>query len=159
MKKLIIVALALNCACALAAQPALLEGALQCKLADKDLASMMRALAAANPGMAKPAFQYGAPTVNVYQLAAPVTAFGYSSSTIAVMPGRILLAVSGTSLAAASARLKLEEQSFSPASRTVRPTVSVVAFQLSHKALEGKLLLGCEYGSAAAAAWSGADGF
>ena len=50
-------------------------------------------------------------------------------------------------------KLKLEEAPYSPAGRLVRPTVSVVAFQLSHKILENKLLVGCEYANAAAGSW------
>lgn len=66
----------LGCTAAVAAQAPLIERALQCKLADKDLGPMMRELAAANPCMKKPASQHGAPTLDVYQLAAPVEALG-----------------------------------------------------------------------------------
>ena len=96
------VALSLGSTCAFAAPAPLLERALQCKLEDKDLASLMRELGAADGAMKKPVAQIGAPAGNVYQLAAPVTAFGYTSSTIAVMPGRIVLAVGGTTVSAAS---------------------------------------------------------
>jgi hypothetical protein len=159
MKKLIALALSLSCACAFAAPASLLERALECKLADKDLASMMRDLGAADAAMKKPASSNGAPTVDIYQLTAPVTALGYTSSTIAVMPGRILLAVPGTTVSAASTKLKLKPDEFSPSSREVRPTVSVVAFQLSAKPLDGKLLVGCEYANPATAKWIAADGF
>ncbi len=50
-------------------------------------------------------------------------------------------------------KLKLEEAPYSPARRSVRPTVSIVAFQLSHKTLQNKLLVGCEYANAAAGSW------
>lgn len=159
MKKLFTIALSLICAGTYAAPSPLLERALQCKLEDKDLASLMRDLGAADSAMKKPVAQMGAPTVNVYQLAAPVTAFGYTSSTVAVMPGRIVLAVDGTTVSAASAKLKLKEDEYSPSSRAVRPTVSVVAFKLSSKPLDGKVLVGCEYASPATAAWFAADGF
>lgn len=159
MKKLFAMALSLSCSCAFAAPAPLIERALQCKLADKDLASLMRDLAAADSAMKKPATQIGAPTVDLYQLTAPVTAFGYTSSTVAVMPGRIALAVDGATVSSASAKLKLTEDAYGPSSRVVRPTVSVVAFQLSPKALAGKLLVGCEYANPATANWVAADGF
>ena len=50
-------------------------------------------------------------------------------------------------------KLKLKEEPYSPASRVVRPTVRVVAFQLSHQALADKLLVGCEYANGDAAGW------
>ena len=157
--RLIALVLSLSSSCALAAQAPLIERALQCKLADKDLAPMMRNLAAANPGMKKPTLQNGAPTFDLYQLSAPVEAFGYKSTTIVVMPGKIMLAVSGATFSQASASLKLEASSDSPASRVVRPTVSVVAFQLSARPVDGKLLVGCEYANPDAAAWVAPDGF
>lgn len=157
MKKLLAIALSLSCAGASAAPAPLLERALQCKLEDKDLAALMRGLGAADSAMKKPVSQMGAPTVNVYQLAAPVTAFGYTSATVAIMPGRIVLAVDGTTVSAASTKLKLKEDEYGPASRAVRPTVSVVAFKLSSKPLEGKVLVGCEYANPATAAWFAAD--
>ncbi|WEF32727.1 hypothetical protein [Pseudoduganella chitinolytica] len=49
--------------------------------------------------------------------------------------------------------MKLQEEAYSPASREVRPTASIVAFQLSHPELAGKLLVGCQYANGAAAAW------
>ena len=159
MKKLIALALSLGCSGAFAAPPSLLERALECKLADKDLASMMRDLGAAEVAMKKPATRIGVPTVDLYQLAAPVTAHGHSSSTVAVMPGRIVLAVDGATVSAASTKLKLQEDSYGPSSREVRPNVSVVAFQLSAKPLAGKLLLGCQYGNPATATWVAADSF
>jgi hypothetical protein len=159
MKNMIALVLSIGCSGAFAAPATLLERALECKLADKDLASLMRELGAADGAMKKPATQIGAPTVDLYQLAAPVTAFGHSASTVAVMPGRILLAIDGATMDAASAKLKLKEESYGPSSREVRPTVSVVAFQLSAKPLAGKLLLGCQYGNPATATWVKADSF
>lgn len=78
---------------------------------------------------------------------------------IVVMPGKIMLAVSGATVSQATSSLKLEASSYSPANRSVRPTVSVVAFQLSAKQVEGKLLVGCEYANPAAATWIAPDGF
>lgn len=91
MKKLLVtIALSLGSTCAFAAPAALLERALQCKLEDKDLASLMRELGATDSTMKKPTAQIGAPAVNVYQLAAPVTAFGYTSlaASMPIQPRR-----------------------------------------------------------------------
>lgn len=49
--------------------------------------------------------------------------------------------------------LGLKEMPFSPMRREIRPTVSIVAFHLSQKALAGKLLLGCEYANSNGASW------
>ncbi|TWI60930.1 hypothetical protein IP91_04895 [Pseudoduganella lurida] len=155
MKTFIASLLALCSATAFSAEPALLEDALSCKLKDNQVASLMRELATRQPAFAKPATQYGAPAADVYQLNKPASALGYSSAEIVVTPGRILLAVPAESVAKAIAKLKLEEDSYGPASRLVRPTVSIVAFQLTHKSLQNKLLVGCEYASADAAAWIG----
>lgn len=68
-------------------------------------------------------------------------------------PARVLLAVPDKTIDGAVRSLKLEKNPYSPASRTVRPTVSLVAFQLSHQNLQNKLLIGCEYAHQAAAQW------
>ncbi|MFP5391021.1 MAG: hypothetical protein ACLGI6_05675 [Gammaproteobacteria bacterium] len=153
MKSLIASFLVFCSASACAAESQLLENALSCKLKDSELASLMRELAVQQPAFAKPAKQYGAPSADVYQLPKPVSALGYSSSEIVITPARILLAVPGEPMARAIGKLKLKEEAFSPASRPVRPTVSVVAFQLSHQGLQEKLLVGCEYANPDAAQW------
>lgn len=138
---------------ALASEPKLLQDALSCKLKDSDLKSLMRELGARQPGLAKPAVQMGAPSADIYRLSQPVSALGYSSNEVVVTPARILLAVPGETLGQATKKLKLAEEAYAPARREVRPTVGVVAFQLSHQALENKVLVGCEYQNADAAAW------
>lgn len=153
MKSVTAVLLAVCSAGAVAAESQLLENALSCKLKDGELPALMRQLTAQQAAFAKPSQQYGAPSADVYQLPKPVTAFGYASSEVVVTPGRILLAVPGEAMAKAVGKLKLKEEEYSPARREVRPTVNVVAFQLSHKALENKLLVGCEYQHADAARW------
>jgi hypothetical protein len=153
MKKRITSFLILCSTHAFAADTSLLERALSCKLKDAELPSLMRDLGTQVPGFAKPAVQYGAPATDVYQLLGPVTALGYSSDEIVMTPGRILMAVPQEPLPHAIGKLKLKESPFSPASRNVRQSVSVVAFQLSHKTLENKLLVGCEYALPAAGGW------
>lgn len=153
MKKLVVVLSALYCASAFSSEPKLLENALSCKLKDSEIPSLMRDLAAQQPALAKPSKQYGAPSADVYQLGAPVSALGYSSAEVVVTPGRILLAVPSEPISKAIGKLKLKEEAYSPASRVVRPTVSIVAFQLSHPTLANKLLVGCEYANEDAAKW------
>jgi len=153
MKKTITSLLFFCSATALAAESPLLENALSCKLKDSEIASLIRDLAVQQPAFAKPSKQYGAPSADVYQLREPVTALGYSSAEVVVMPGRILLAVPGRSVDQAIAKLKLKADAYSPASRQVRPSVSIVALQLSSDALANKLLVGCEYASNDAATW------
>jgi hypothetical protein len=154
MKKLTMFLLSGWVANAFASEPGLLERALSCKLKDKELPLLMQELSVQHPTLAAPVTQYGAPTADVYQLPTPVSALGYSSAEIVVTPARILLAVPNETPGQATGKLKLQQSPFSPASRMVRPTVSIVAFQLSHKALENKLLVGCEYANPAAAGWT-----
>ena len=153
MKSVTAVLLAVCSAGAFAAESQLLENALSCKLKDSELPALMRQLASQQPAFAKPSQQYGAPSADVYRLAKPVSVLGYSSAEVVVTPGRILLAVPGEPIGKAIGKLKLQEEAYSPARREVRPTVNVVAFQLSHKTLENKLLVGCEYQHGEAARW------
>lgn len=131
----------------------LLERAVNCELHDDELVSLVETLKHRLPEFKKPAVQYGAPSVDVYHLTNPIRAHGYTSNQVVFSPGRILLAVPAKSLSQAVRALHLEEDSFLPASRTVRPTVSIVAYQLSHQALAGRLLVGCQYVNQAASHW------
>ena len=99
MKHIVAAVLVFSCANTFAADTPLLENALSCKLKDSETASLMRELAARQPGLANPAAQFGAPSADVYQLQKPVTALGYTSSEVVVTPGRILLAVPGKPVA------------------------------------------------------------
>ncbi|WEF32728.1 hypothetical protein [Pseudoduganella chitinolytica] len=104
MKKLIACLLVACSASAIAAPSPLLENALSCKLKDKELATLMRDLAAKQPAFAKPAKQFGAPSADLYRLPQPVSALGYSSAEVVVTPGRILLAVPDKSVSQAVPR-------------------------------------------------------
>ena len=153
MSKILPLLLCLVCVEARAAEPDLLARAVRCELTDAQLSTLIHDISAQRPDFKSP-ISYGAPSVDVYQLNSPVDAYGFSSSVVAVMPARILLVVSGTSVDKAASALHLEKTlSFLPASRTVRPSVSIMAFELSHKVLKGKLLVGCQYESPGAASW------
>ena len=112
---------------------------------------MTRDLAVQQPGLASPVARYALPAANGLHLSSPVTAFGYSSNDFVIVQARILLAVPGETLSQAIAKLNLEEAPLFRASRVVRPTVSIVAYQLPHKAIEDKLLVGCQYANVAVA--------
>lgn len=136
-----------------AAADDLIRRAVNCELREQELASFAKDLANSAPEFKEPSQQYGAPSADVYQLASPVASYGFSATQVVVTPARVLIAVSGKNVQDAVKALALEESRFAPASRAIRPNVSVVAFQMSHEAIRGKLLVGCEYASPAAAKW------
>ncbi|HWW24481.1 MAG TPA: hypothetical protein VNZ85_01135 [Caulobacter sp.] len=149
--------LALAAPSAALARDSLLARAVSCQVDDGDLATLMGALAAEDPGMKSAAQAFAAPSGNLYRLAKPIGALGYSTDAIYVSPGRIAMVVAGQALAAVSARLQLEAEPYGPAERRIDDTRKIVAYQLSQGALNGKVLVGCEYGNPAAAAWLGDD--
>ncbi len=135
----------------------LLVRALSCQLTDTEIGPLIKNLITELKEFGKASTMLALPSVNVYQLTNPVTANGYTSTTVAIMPTRILLAVPGKTIKQAQSALKLESVPFSPVSRSIRPTVNLVALELSHKELAHKLLVGCEYANQEAAKWAGAD--
>lgn len=141
----------LGAASAQAGSDELLERALRCELKDGELAPLMQTLASKDKGFAKATASGGAPSYDLYRIAAPASAHGYSSAEVLVMPATIALVVDGKPLAGAVKALKLQGDEYSPATRTVRAGASILAFQLSR--LEGKLLVGCRYDNPATAAW------
>jgi len=138
-------------------QETLLARALSCRLAETEIASLMSAAAAAHPGMKAPVQSLAAPSGNLYRLAAPVSALGYSTADIYVSPGRILMAVSGQTQAAVSARLKLTPEPYGPDERRLEGGRALVAYQLHQSPLADKVLVGCAYDDPAALAWLGQD--
>ena len=158
MKPLIYALLICGIATAQASENDLLERALNCKLADEELPSLIKDLAAKSKAFSKPVAQFGAPTVDVYEIPSPAKAYGYSSKEIFITPGRTLLGVEGKKLPDVVKTLKLEEEEYSPARRLVRPTVSTVAFPLVHRAKNNKLAIGCEYANEAAVKWIDTSG-
>jgi hypothetical protein len=106
----------------------LLQRALTCKLQDNELSSLLQDLAKTRTDFKKPTFLYALTSVDVYQLDSAISANGYTSSQVVVAPARVLMVVPGKALKEVIATLRLEESSFSPARRVVRPTVSIIAF-------------------------------
>lgn len=135
----------------------LLTRALSCRIDDGAIATLMDRLAVEDPGLKAPAQSLAAPSGNLYRLARPVSAFGYSTQEIYVSPGRIAMVVAGQSPASVTARLRLEAVPYSPAERTIDGAHKIIAYELHQDALASKVLVGCEYGDPAAQAWLAPD--
>ena len=134
-----------------------LARALSCQIDDGAIATLMSTLAVENPGLKAPAQSLAAPSGNLYRLAAPVDALGYSAKEIYVSPGRIAMVVAGQSPASVSARLRLSPDPYGPAERPIDGARKIIAYELHQGALAGKVLVGCEYGDPAAQAWLAPD--
>ena len=131
----------------------LLARALSCQIDDGAVATLMETLAAEDPGLKTPAQSLAAPSGNLYRLARPVSALGYSAKEIYVSPSRIVMVVAGQKPASVSAQLRLEPVPYSPAERPIDGARKIIAYELHQDALAGKVLVGCEYGDPAAQAW------
>ncbi|HYD60426.1 MAG TPA: hypothetical protein VEC35_08735 [Noviherbaspirillum sp.] len=153
MKNFLILLVALCCSTGHASENDLLERAVGCDLRDEEVASLVKTLKATHPDFKKSSLQYALPTADVYQLANPLRAIGYASNQVVITPARILMVLPNETISSVVQALGLKEMPFSPMRREIRPTVSIVAFHLSHKALAGKLLLGCEYANSNSASW------
>jgi hypothetical protein len=157
-RPLILLAALVVAAPAAAREPeTLLARALSCQIDDGAVATLMPALAAENAGMKAAVQAFAAPSGNLYRLAAPVSALGYSTDAIHVSPGRIVMVVAGQSPAAVAARLRLESEPYGPAERRIDDGRKVIAYQLHQGPLDGKVLVGCEYGAPAALTWVADD--
>lgn len=143
--------LSLLASSAQADEAGILERALDCQLQPGELSTLMAKLRASSPSFAKASAEYALPTVNVYTLDTPVSGYGYSSREVAIMPGRIVLAVPGVTVKDVAGKLNLKTDDFLPAARPIRDSVRIVAFTLHHPMLKGKTLVGCEYNSVEAA--------
>jgi hypothetical protein len=137
----------------------LLARALTCELQDEELPSLLKTLASQRSDFKRPAGRwFGDSAGDVYQLAAPITAYGHTSLQVVITAGRVLLADSGLTFAddVNALRLELEKASYfraaAQARRVVRPTVSIVAYQL-HTHTSKMMLIGCEYANQGAAQW------
>lgn len=139
------------------ARESLLARAVSCRLDDGAVATLMAGLAAEDAGMTSPAQAFAAPSGNLYRLARPVSALGAAADAIYVSPGRIAMVVSGETLAAVAARLRLEPAPFGPAERPIDEGRALIVYQLHQGGLEGKVLVGCKYGAPAALTWLGDD--
>lgn len=144
---------------ALAQDSSLLERALSCQVSDSAIATLMPALALEDPGLKTPTQALAAPSGNLYRLARPASALGYSSAEIYVAPGRIAMAVPGQTLSAVSAKLALTPDPYAPAERRLDATHALVAYALHQPPLAGKVLVGCAYDNPAALQWLGSEGF
>ena len=91
--------------CAQASDGELLQRAVNCQLRDNELSSLVKKLADQRPDLKKPTAQYGAPAADVYELTAPVSAYGYTSAQLVITPARLLLAVSGKTVGEAAGAL------------------------------------------------------
>lgn len=139
------------------ARESLLARALSCRIDGGEVATLMDALAAEDAGMKSAAQCFSAPSGNLYRLAAPVSALGYSTDAIYVSPGRIVMVVSGQDPARVAERLKLTPDPLGPAERRIDDAGKIVAYQLHQGELDGKVLVGCEYGDPSALAWLADD--
>jgi hypothetical protein len=135
----------------------LLARALSCKIDDGAVATLMDRLAAEDAGMKSPAQAFAAPSGNLYRLKTPVSALGYAADAIYVSPGRIAMVVSGQTPESVGGKLQLTPDAYGPAERPVDDAHKLIAYQLHQGGLDGKVLVGCEYGDPAALAWLGAD--
>ena len=153
MKNFFALLFTLCCGIGHASENNLLERAVGCELRDEEVASLLKTLKATHPDFKKSSLQYALPTADVYQLANPIRALGFASNQVVITPARILLVLPNETTSSVAQALGLKEIPFSPMRREIRPTVNIVAFHLSHKALVGKLLLGCEYANSNGASW------
>ena len=135
----------------------LLTRALSCQIGDGAVAKLMDTLAVEDAGMKTAIQSLAAPSGNLYRLANPVSALGYSTTEVYVSPGRIAMVVSGQPLASVSTRLQLEAEPYGPAERQIDSTRKIIAYELHQSPLAGKVLVGCEYGSPDAQAWLAPD--
>lgn len=135
----------------------LLERALSCRIGAIEIATLMRKSEAEDAGMKRPAQTLAAPSGNLYHLAKPVSALGYSTSEIYVAPGRIAMAISGQTLASVSAKLQLAPDPYGPAERRIDASRAIIAYQLHQAPLTDKVLVGCAYNDPAALGWLGQD--
>lgn len=90
--------------------------------------------------------QYSSPMMDLYQVDAPVQAWGNESDAIVIAEQRVMMAVSG-SLEDITRQLEqsLEDSSASPLSGALDDQHALVIFKADQPGLEGMVLLGCEY--------------
>lgn len=90
--------------------------------------------------------QYSAPIMDLYQLDAPVEAWGNASDAIVIAEQRVMMAVRG-SLEDITKQLEqsLQDSSQSPLSGALDDQHALVIFKADQRGLEGMVLLGCEY--------------
>ena len=124
-----------------------LSDALACRVDESRLPQLMRALRNERPGEFSQTYrQYSAPDLDLYQLEAPVQAWGNASTAVVIAGNRVMLAVTG-SLEEVTQRFEqaLRQSSQSPLSVALDDRHALVIFSATQPGLEGTILLGCEY--------------
>ena len=127
--------------------PDTLADALACRIDAPRLAQLLRVLRSERPGEFTQAYrQYRAPDQDLYQLDAPVQAWGNESTAVVIAENRVMLAVTG-SQEEVTGRLEqaLQQSSQSPLSVVLDDQHALVIFSATQPGLEGTTLLGCEY--------------
>lgn len=141
-----------------------LERALACALKPAELPALMKNLRAQDSGFKKPVAKLGMPTMDVFKLAAPVTAHGFTTDEVVVAPTRVAMVLRGKTSMELGRSLTLQKtipdapgeapNPFAPWERMVQPRyASLVAYQSSHHRLQDAALLGCQYAHNGAALW------
>lgn len=124
-----------------------LADALTCRISSERLPGLLQEFREERPyAFAQTYRQYSAPIMDLYQLDAPVEAWGNASDAVVVAEQRVMMAVRG-SLEDITRQLEksLEESSASPLSGALDDQHALVIFKADQRGLEGMVLLGCEY--------------
>ena len=124
-----------------------LSDALACRIDETRLPHLMRTLRSERTHEFSQTYrQYSAPDLDLYQLEAPVQAWGNASTAVVIASNRVMLAVTG-SLEEVTQRFEqaLRQSSQSPLSVALDDQHALVIFSATQPGLEGTVLLGCEY--------------
>lgn len=124
-----------------------LTDALTCRISGERYPGLVEELRKERPGdFAQTYRQYSKPMMDLYQMQAPVSAWGNESNAIVIAVDRVMMAVAGP-LEQVTARLEqsLEQSSQSPLSGALDDQHALVIFDADQPGLEGMVLLGCEY--------------
>ena len=124
-----------------------LGDALTCRSDSARLWSLLPRLRRERPDEFAQAYrQYSQPMMDLYQLQAPVQAWGNIGDAVTITPNRMMLAVRG-SMEEISARIdrELEASRESPLPGVLDNAHALVVYPAELPGLEGMVLLGCEY--------------
>ena len=124
-----------------------LADALTCRISSERLPGLMEEFREERANaFAQTYRQYTTPIMDLYQLDAPVQAWGNRSDAIVIAEQRVMMAVRG-SLEDITKQLEqsLADSSESPLSGALDDQHALVIFKADQRGLEGMVLLGCEY--------------
>ena len=124
-----------------------LADALACRISSERLPGLMEEFREERANaFAQTYRQYSTPMMDLYQLDAPVQAWGNDSDAIVIAEQRVMMAVRG-SLEDITGQLEqsLENSSELPLSGALDDQHALVIFKADQRGLEGMVLLGCEY--------------